>query len=369
MRAVLCALILCAAAGTGFAQLAMNELYVSHTGTDDQEFIELVGPGGMSLSGFAVLVVEGETPSNGTLDRVYDLAGQTMPADGYFVIGGAAVANLDLNVGTTNVLENATETFYLVQSANVGAIAALLATDISTGPNTTMIPSLSTIVDSVAMFDGTATDVVYDGATVVGPDGSFFPAGIFRGSDFPSPWCTFAFLDFDDVANSSEPRTPGAANGVCPGPNLPGTGSDCDMQVRINGAVDTQATDVHIVSSPTDVVAIEYVSPLGTLDGRGFLATLQLLPTATPPAGIPVPLVGTLYFDLTPGVLTVLLFNSLPGAPVNIVVPVIGTTEINTVFPANVFGSGLSVFALMIADDPANVLNFGFADTQEFRLQ
>ena len=56
---------------------------------------------------------------------------------------------------------------------------------------------------------------MFDGAEIVGPDGeSFSPPGIYRAEDFPGVWCD-GFLDFDDVANANEPRTPGAANGEC----------------------------------------------------------------------------------------------------------------------------------------------------------
>lgn len=373
MRAVLCALILCVLAGTGFAQLALNEIYISHSGLDDQEYVEIVGPAGTSLANHAILVVESDAGTAlGTLDRFYDLSAGVIPGDGYFVAGVTAVANLDLNIGTDNQLENSSATYYLIEAPtamDLINISAMVGMDVSSGVGTTVIPSMATVLDNVMVFDGGAGDTAFDGAPTVGPDGPFLPAGIFRGSDFPQPWCNVAFLDFDDVSNTSEMRTPGAANTVCPGgSNLPGSGSDCDQQIRVNGSIDNNAADVHIVANSTDVLAIRYLSPLGTLDGRGFFATLQLLPTASPPAGIPVPGVGTLYFDLTPGVPTALVYNSLPGAPANVIVPVIGFTEVNFILPAFAFGSGLSVFSVMIADDPSNPLNFGFADTHEFQL-
>jgi hypothetical protein len=53
----------------------LNEIYASHSGTDTLEFIELVGPPGSSLTGYLVLIVEGEGAAAGTLDRAWDLTG------------------------------------------------------------------------------------------------------------------------------------------------------------------------------------------------------------------------------------------------------------------------------------------------------
>lgn len=207
-----------ALASTANAQTPwLNEIYLSHTGDDDQEFIELVGPPGFSLQGWMVLVVEGEGAAAGTLDRAWDLTGLVVPSSSFFVLGDTAVVPKELDIGSSNVLENGTETFYLVQAADPSAILALLGTDVSTGPFTTRIPSLSSVEDALGVIDADwpALDTVFDFPTIVGPDGSSFPAGVYRGGDFPAPWCSTSFLDFDDVANADQPRTPGASNGAC----------------------------------------------------------------------------------------------------------------------------------------------------------
>ena len=153
--------------GTVGAQVVhLNELYISHAGTDDQEYVELIGQPGLSLANHMVLVVEGEGLAAGTLDQAFDLTGQTIPLDGYFVLGDTAVANVDLVVGTTNIIENGTETIYLVHTAKPSAISALVGTNITTGVGTTQIPSLATVLDSVGVADpdiGTL-DTVFDGA-------------------------------------------------------------------------------------------------------------------------------------------------------------------------------------------------------------
>ncbi|MEQ8766986.1 MAG: hypothetical protein RL885_23940 [Planctomycetota bacterium] len=201
------------------APIHLNEIYASHAGTDDQEFIEIYNNFGTpyNLDFHMVLVVEGEGGGAGTLDRAYVLSG-FMPSDGYYVLGGTAVANLDQDLGATNLLENGTENFYLVDAGNqagVDAITALVGTDLDPeDDNTTTILSLASVLDGVAIVDGDfpATDIVYDGLPTVGPDGSFFPAGVFRDGNFPAKWRQDFFLDFDDDANFRVPRTPGVSN-------------------------------------------------------------------------------------------------------------------------------------------------------------
>ena len=200
-----------ALAAPSFAQISFNELYVSHTGTDDHEFVELIGPVGTDLTGHVLCVVEGDSSNPGTLDQAIDLSGNTI-STGYFVVGNTAVANLDLDVGASNVFENGTETFYLIQTNDVAAIQALLGTDLDVdGDLITDLATMGTIIDIVALTDGGAGDETFDGAMVLGPDGSFLPAGIFRGDDAPNPWCG-TFLDF----NLGTDRTPGAQNISCP---------------------------------------------------------------------------------------------------------------------------------------------------------
>ena len=195
----------------------LNEVYASHTGTDDQEFIELIGTPGFSLDGHMVLIVEGEGANAGILDRAWDLTTHAIRADGFFVLGDTAVSASNFDIGASNRIENGTETIYLVQTDDPAAILALLGMHVETGPTTTSIPSMSTVLDLVAPVDSgfPGGDIVYDGAQPVGPDGSFFPAGIFRGLDAPNRWCTGSFLDFDDIANVQLPRTPGDPNVGC----------------------------------------------------------------------------------------------------------------------------------------------------------
>ncbi|MCP3919332.1 MAG: hypothetical protein GY711_27660 [bacterium] len=201
-------------ASGGGVSLHINELYISHSGTDDQEFIELVGDPG-SLDGYAICIVEGEGGAAGTLDAVVDLTGSVMPGDGYFVAGGAAVPNVDLVIGATNLFENGSETFYLVQTLDMAGLLALIGTNVDADGNgvTDLLCNADIgVIDIIAMIDDDAEfDRVFDCSEVIGPDGGFFPAGAFRPGDYPSDFCADEFLDFDDTAGD---QTPGAANGL-----------------------------------------------------------------------------------------------------------------------------------------------------------
>ncbi|MCP3915857.1 MAG: hypothetical protein GY711_09895 [bacterium] len=295
----------CAAFGlTALAQaqvpLLLNEIYASHVGTDDQEYVELLGPPGMPLDGFFVLVVEGEGGGAGTLDRVWDLNGQVMPPDGFFVLGGAAVPNVDLVLGNTNLIENGTETLYLVQEPT-GQIPALLGTDVSNGPNTTVIPGLANVADLVAMIDQgvfAGTDVVYDGAIAIGPDANFFPAGIYRGLDAPNDWCGGSFLDFDDVGNANQPRTPGGPNVPCVPNSFHYNGLLHTTLGSAGMAVDNTSGRLvvsNIGSSGCDGVSIDLGESTGTTLGE-----IELPLTLPPPGPCGITAVGSLQGAVQP---------------------------------------------------------------------
>ena len=231
------ALVLCTQAAQ--AQVQLNELYISHLTTDTEEYIELIGPPNTSLNNFAICVVEGDTfmGINGTLDRLWTLGGEMIPADGYYVVGNSTVAETDFDIGPQDNFENSSATFYLVETNDPGALTALLGTNVDMdGDLITDLATVATIIDVVGIVDADVGDIVYDGAQVLGPDGPFLPAGVFRDGDAPGGWCTDAFLDFDVMANADEMRTPGAMNVDCPGsgvgttycvgaPNSVGTGA------------------------------------------------------------------------------------------------------------------------------------------------
>ena len=207
----------------GLAQSVwINEVYASQTGADELEYIELFGTPGMSLDGHVVAIVEGDQGSAGNVDRIWDLTGSVVPADGYYVLGNFGVANVDFVLGASNTIENGTQTIYVLESTDVLFLFALNGADIDPdGDAVTEFASHAgtTILDAIAFADGgiATGDEVFDGALVLGPDAGAAPAGVLRGRDAPNAWCATAFLDEDAALNANVARTPGTGNVNCAG--------------------------------------------------------------------------------------------------------------------------------------------------------
>ena len=111
-----------ALASSAFAQIRMNEIRLDQPGADVDEYIELSGPAGASLAGYALLII-GDTGSVGTcgvLEEVFDLSPYSIMADGYLAIvdgdGAPTLAGYDvvLGAGTLNFENSDNVTFLLV---------------------------------------------------------------------------------------------------------------------------------------------------------------------------------------------------------------------------------------------------------------
>ena len=161
----------------------INEVYARMDGPDTVEFVELHGPPGQDLAGLTVLVIEGQVSSNeGTIDRVWDLTGQTIPPDGLFVIGSATTPNVDWAAVTS--IEDGTETFLLVQGFTGASGNDVDADDDGVADATDT--DIGTIIDSVGLAGPAASNgPTYYGAPARGPlEGTgYFPAGVARKSD------------------------------------------------------------------------------------------------------------------------------------------------------------------------------------------
>ena len=115
--------------------MIINEIDADTPGTDADEFIELYdgGVGNTLLTGLTVVLFNGS--DDASYDAI-DLDGYSTDENGYFVIGSATVANVDLAYFTTNGLQN-------------GADAVALYTDDATSfPNDTPVTTTN-LIDAI----------------------------------------------------------------------------------------------------------------------------------------------------------------------------------------------------------------------------
>ncbi|MDF1562623.1 MAG: PKD domain-containing protein [Deltaproteobacteria bacterium] len=101
-------------------RVLINEIRYDTTGTDDNCFIELVGDPSVSLTGFSLVGVNGET---GTPYASYPLTGQNMPADGFLVLAQSSahaltLAEADIRTEFAN-LQNGPDSLQLVKDGIV----------------------------------------------------------------------------------------------------------------------------------------------------------------------------------------------------------------------------------------------------------
>lgn len=179
--------------------LVLNEVVGSTTSTD-VEFIELFGTTGTSLDGLSVIVVESDDQTNnGAIDARIDLIATDFIGDnGFFLIGNSLVfatygetPNLDI---PDNFIENSSYTVALVETSSIQG-------DTVTGSEV--------IIDSVGVTDGDANDTFHFDSPVIGPDGTYLPAGFYRKEDGVDT-DTVDDFDLSDFSNDPGINTPTA---------------------------------------------------------------------------------------------------------------------------------------------------------------
>jgi predicted extracellular nuclease/2',3'-cyclic-nucleotide 2'-phosphodiesterase (5'-nucleotidase family) len=181
-----------------FHATVINEVLVSTTGTDS-EYIELFGEPGASLAGLSYIEVEATGSSVGRIDFRHDFAADDVLGDnGFFLLANTLAQStygVTANVTITGSLENSAATYALVRTASL------------TG---TTVTADVEVIDTVANTDTGASNTFFFGAPVVGPDGSFFPAGVGRIADGvdTDTAADFKILNFDNSPTVNTP-TPG----------------------------------------------------------------------------------------------------------------------------------------------------------------
>jgi len=99
--------------------ILINEIDADQPGADSTEFVELVGDPGTSLDGLVLVFFNGGDAINASYQAV-DLTGNTIPTSGFFVVGNANVANVNLVV-SNNSIQNGADAVVLYSNTTIDA--------------------------------------------------------------------------------------------------------------------------------------------------------------------------------------------------------------------------------------------------------
>ncbi|UAM98232.1 T9SS type A sorting domain-containing protein [Polaribacter litorisediminis] len=106
-------LILALLTSLTYSQIVINEVDADQTGTDTEEFIELLWTPNTSLDGYVVVLFNG---SDDQSYAAYDLDGRTTDANGLFVLATTAIASgTDIDMGADNKVQNGADAVAVYQ--------------------------------------------------------------------------------------------------------------------------------------------------------------------------------------------------------------------------------------------------------------
>jgi hypothetical protein len=181
------------------AQFTLSEIMIDAPGSDDgQEYIEIRGPASAALSGYHLVVIEGDGTGAGVVDMVIPLGAYTTGSNGLLLIRDtSAVLSPPPHPATSVVvfnptpdIENGTNTFVLGSGT-----PPTVTTDLDTNDDGVLdngIPGF-TVADAVATTDGGSSDRMYAaqlGGTNFPDNGAFTPDAAYRIYDRAgAPFC------------------------------------------------------------------------------------------------------------------------------------------------------------------------------------
>jgi hypothetical protein len=213
-----------------FTDLVINEVDSDTPGTDALEFVELYNKTSspQSLDGLVLVFF------NGSNDQSYfsiNLTG-TIPANGYFVVGNAAVPNVNLTF-PGNTLQNGQDAVALyvgtaagipnnstlAQAASAGTLVDAVVYDTNDADDTTLLAALTPGSPQINESENSAPDT--ESIARVPDGGAAFNTALFV-TQAPTPGATNGSggSDFDTWANSFTPAVSGGATGDDDGDGL-----------------------------------------------------------------------------------------------------------------------------------------------------
>jgi hypothetical protein len=109
-------------------QVVINEVDADQPGVDAAEFVELYGTPEMSLSGYSLVLFNG---NGDTTYKAFDLDGYQLDVDGFFVLGSVLNADYVVSSGTTGFLQNGADAVGLYLADSIDFPIGTLATNLN----------------------------------------------------------------------------------------------------------------------------------------------------------------------------------------------------------------------------------------------
>ncbi len=170
--------------------VSLNEIRVDQTGTDYDDYFELMGEPGQGLAGLTYVVIGDGTGLCGTIEAVVNLSAYSIQADGYFAACRTTTPTLtgyDVTGLASLNFENGDNVTHML----VADFSGTLAQDLDTNDDGVLdVTPWTSVVDVVGIYEGTVVncaigDEYLYSPVQVGPDGLYAPGHILRcGTDW-----------------------------------------------------------------------------------------------------------------------------------------------------------------------------------------
>ncbi len=161
----------------------INEIRIDQPSTDNDEYFELAGNPNESLDTLTYIVI-GDSDS-GTIEAVVNLDGLSLNTDGIFLATENSFTLGSADLMTTLNFENSDNVTHLLVKDFTGNNGDDLDTDNDGNLDTS---PWSQIVDSIALIETPGSGDLTYSAEMIGPDGSFVPAHVYRSPDASGAW-------------------------------------------------------------------------------------------------------------------------------------------------------------------------------------
>lgn len=196
--------------------VALNEVRTDQPGTDNDEFVELVGPPDLSLDGYFLVVIGDGEGLSGCIEEIVDLSGHAVGVDGCFLVAQPQMTTAAPDLVTPLELENSDNLTLLLVHGFAGWLEQDLDLDddgsLDLAPWTMLLDAVS-MVESVSM-PPSGTEWWY--ASPIGPGGNGDPPFLIRRCSSDGQWSVGPNDPGQGVDTPGTPNAPCVAAPPCP---------------------------------------------------------------------------------------------------------------------------------------------------------